>query len=183
MNLRIFQFSIPSIAIFTAIGLKLGILLCTKELQFMFRCNWIFFAKVKPLSLGKIFEFDSILDFFSLSTSLQLSHWNLVYHFVVKSCSSSSLFSGLIYYSFLKIDVRIMPRLRCSCSCLSFCHPPKTLTFWMVSDRALIFHISIPRDKTFPWVENFWSWPWYLTDLLKIWILNICYTLAISFDW
>jgi hypothetical protein len=69
MNLRIFQFSILSIAIFTAIGLKLGILLCTKELQlqFMFRCNWIFFAKVKPLSLVKIFEFDSILDFFFFS--------------------------------------------------------------------------------------------------------------------
>ena len=53
--LRIFQFSIFSIAIFAAIGLKLGILLCTEELQlhFMFRCYWIFFSELNPLVLEK----------------------------------------------------------------------------------------------------------------------------------
>jgi hypothetical protein len=52
--------------------------------------------------------------------------------------------------------------------------------FWIVSTRALIFHMSIPCDKTFPLVSNIltlWPWTWCLTYLLKtsIW--------AISFDW
>ena len=38
--------------------------------------------------------------------------------------------------------------------------------FWKLSARALIFHMSIPCDKTFPWVSLFltlWLWPWSLT--------------------
>jgi hypothetical protein len=29
--------------------------------------------------------------------------------------------------------------------------------FWMVCTRALIFHMSILCDKTFSWVQNFWT--------------------------
>jgi hypothetical protein len=68
MNLyKNFSFFILSIAIFAGIGLKLGILFCTEkfQLQFVFRCYWIIFARVKPFSLRKTFEFDRILDFFS----------------------------------------------------------------------------------------------------------------------
>jgi hypothetical protein len=50
------------------------------------------------------------------SASLRmLLHWNLVYRFVVKSYSSSSLFSGIDLLFFTRIDRRIMPRFRCSC--------------------------------------------------------------------
>ena len=41
---------------------------------------------------------------------------------------------------------------------------------WTVSARALIFHVSIPCDKTFPWVPLFFTmWPWLrsLTNFLK----------------
>ena len=42
--------------------------------------------------------------------------------------------------------------------------------FWTVSARALIFHSSIPCDKTFLWVPLFftlWTWPLSLTLFLK----------------
>ena len=50
---------------------------------------------------------------------------------------------------------------------------------WTVSARALIFHMSIPCNKTFPWVPLFftlWPWPWSLTHSLK------SLTLLITFD-
>ena len=52
---------------------------------------------------------------------------------------------------------------------------------------ALIFHMNIPRDKTFPWVPLFftpWPWPWSLTHFLKTltllitfkqWVLELWY--------
>jgi hypothetical protein len=50
--------------------------------------------------------------------------------------------------------------------------------FWLVGISALIFHMSAPCDKTFPWVpNNLILWPWCLTYFLKT------LTLAISFDW
>jgi hypothetical protein len=50
--------------------------------------------------------------------------------------------------------------------------------FWMVCTRALIFPMSVPYGKTFPWVPNFLTmWPWCLTYLQKT------LTLAITFKW
>jgi hypothetical protein len=43
--------------------------------------------------------------------------------------------------------------------------------FWMVCTRSVIFHISFPWDKTFPWVPTnltLWPWPWSLTYTLKL---------------
>ena len=49
---------------------------------------------------------------------------------------------------------------------------------WMVSTRALIFHMSVSYGKTFPWVPKVLTlWPWPLTYLLKT------LTLAITFKW
>ena len=48
--------------------------------------------------------------------------------------------------------------------------------FWTVSARALIFHMSIPCDKSFPWVPLFftlWPWPLSLTHFKKN--LNLAY--------
>jgi hypothetical protein len=61
-----FQFSGLFFAIFAAIGLKLGVLLCSQELlfQFAFRCDWFIFARVMPLELGRISYFFSFPDFF-----------------------------------------------------------------------------------------------------------------------
>ena len=42
--------------------------------------------------------------------------------------------------------------------------------FWTVSARSLIFHMSIPCVKTFPWVPLFltlWPWPESLTYFFK----------------
>ena len=58
--------------------------------------------------------------------------------------------------------------------------------FWTVSARALIFHMNIPCDKTFPWVPLFPTlWPWSLTHFLKTitllitfeqqWVLELLY--------
>jgi hypothetical protein len=44
--------------------------------------------------------------------------------------------------------------------------------FWIVCKRALIFHMSIPSDKAFPWVPTFVT----LTYLLKT------LTLALYFE-
>ena len=69
-------------------------------------------------------------------------------------------------------------------SCLSFCHYVilslsfchslwyfnLANNFWTVNARALIFHISISCDTTFPWVPlllTLWPWPWSLTHFLK----------------
>ena len=61
------------------------------------------------------------------------------------------------------------------------------ISFWKMSARALIFHMSIPCDKTFPWVPLFftlWPWLWSLTYFLKTltllitfekWVLEISY--------
>ena len=42
--------------------------------------------------------------------------------------------------------------------------------FWTVSDRALIFHMNIPCDMTFPWIPLFftlWPLPWSLTHFFE----------------
>ena len=56
-----------------------------------------------------------------------------------------------------------------------------------MSVRASIFQMSIPYDKTFPWVPTFftlWPWPWSLTYFLKTltllitfeqWVLKLWY--------
>ena len=78
-----------------------------------------------------------------------------------------------------------------SCVILSLCHSLWNFNlannFWTLNARALIFHMSIPCDKTFPWVPLFmtrWPWPWSLTHFLKFltlvitfeqWVLEIWY--------
>ena len=59
-------------------------------------------------------------------------------------------------------------------SCLSLCHSVWNLNlgynFWMVSTRALIFHMYVLYDKSFPWVSNYltsWPWPRRLTYFFK----------------
>ena len=49
------------------------------------------------------------------------------------------------------------------------------INFWIVNGRALIFIISIPSDKTFPWVQSFWQcdlnlviWPTFLNLLTLV---------------
>jgi hypothetical protein len=42
--------------------------------------------------------------------------------------------------------------------------------FWMASDRAFIFNMCVPYDKTFllvPKVLTLWPWPWSLTHFSK----------------
>jgi hypothetical protein len=40
--------------------------------------------------------------------------------------------------------------------------------FSMVGSTVLIFHMSVPCNKTFPWMQtNLTFWPWCLTYLLK----------------
>ena len=56
----------------------------------------------------------------------------------------------------------------CHSVILSFCPPLWNFNlannFWTVSARALIFHMSIPCDKTFPWIPIFFTlWPWPLS--------------------
>jgi hypothetical protein len=50
--------------------------------------------------------------------------------------------------------------------------------FWMVSDKAFLFHMCVPYDKTFLLVPKFLTlWPWSLTHFSKT------LTLAILFEW
>ena len=62
---------------------------------------------------------------------------------------------------------------------LSFCPPLWNVNlannFWTVSARALIFHMSIPCDKTFPWIPFFYPWPWSLTFFFKTLTLQIAF--------
>ena len=67
----------------------------------------------------------------------------------------------------------------CHSVILSFCPPlwnyNLAYNFWTVSARALIFHMSIPCEKIFPWVPLFltlWPWLWSLTFLKT---LNLTY--------
>ena len=50
--------------------------------------------------------------------------------------------------------------------------------FWTVIAKASIFHMSIPCDKTFPWVPLFftlWPWPSSLAHFLKTLTLPITF--------
>jgi hypothetical protein len=50
--------------------------------------------------------------------------------------------------------------------------------FWLISNKALTFHMSVSCDKTFLWVPtNMIFWPWCFTHLLKT------LTSAITFEW
>jgi hypothetical protein len=49
--------------------------------------------------------------------------------------------------------------------------------FWMVGTRTLIFHMSVPYDMTFLWVQKCLTLPWCWTHYWKL------LTLAISFEW
>jgi hypothetical protein len=52
--------------------------------------------------------------------------------------------------------------------------------FWMVNDRAFIFHMCVPYDRSFlliPKSLTLWPWPWSLTHFPKT------LTLGISFEW
>ena len=56
-----------------------------------------------------------------------------------------------------------------------------TNNFWTVSARAMIVHISIPCDKTFPWVPFFftmWPWPWSLTIFENFKLANNFWTVS-----
>jgi hypothetical protein len=77
-------------------------------------------------------------------------------------------------YSFWPVRPSVCPSV-----CLSVC---KNFNighiFWMVSDRAFIFHMCVPYDKNFLLVPKFLTlWPWSLTHFSK------SLTLAISFEW
>ena len=70
----------------------------------------------------------------------------------------------------------------CHSVILSFCPPLWNFNlannFWTVSARALILHMSIPCDKTFPWIPLFltlWPWPLSLTYFLKTLTLRISF--------
>ena len=68
----------------------------------------------------------------------------------------------------------------CNSFCNIFCPSvimSETLTLLM-SARALIFHMSIPCDKTIPWVPTvliLWPWPWSLIYFLKTFTLLIIF--------
>jgi hypothetical protein len=64
-----FQFSTLFLAIFAATALKLGSLLCSKELQFQlaFQCDLFIFARVTSLELTRILR---IFQFSKFSTAI-----------------------------------------------------------------------------------------------------------------
>jgi hypothetical protein len=68
------QFSGLFFVIFTAIGLKLAVLLCSQELlfQFAFGCDWFIFARVMPLEQQNLrfFQFSGL--FFAIFAAIGL---------------------------------------------------------------------------------------------------------------
>ena len=58
--------------------------------------------------------------------------------------------------------------------------------FWTVSARALIFHMSILCNKTFPWIPLFftlWPWSWSLIDFFKTLTLQITFEQLVQELW
>ena len=97
---------------------------------------------------------------------------------------------GILFLSCLSLCHSVILSF-CNSVILSFCPPLWNFNlannFWTVSARALIFHMSIPCNKTFQWVPLFftlWPWPWSLTYFLKTltllitleqWVLELWY--------
>ena len=84
-------------------------------------------------------------------------------------------------YCFCPVCHSVIPSF-CLSVIPSFCHSLWNFNlannFWTGSARALIFHMNIPCDKTFPWVPLFftlWPWPWSLTHFLKTLTLVITF--------
>jgi hypothetical protein len=91
-------------ALFAAIELKLGVLLCSQELlfQFAFRCDWFIFARVMPLDLSRIADFFSVFrTFFAVFAAIGLKLGVLL-------CSQESLFQFTFRIDWL-IFARVMP--------------------------------------------------------------------------
>ena len=98
------------------------------------------------------------------------------------------------YVQIFSITWFLCPRNRRSGGIL-ICKSFLTNSFWTVSDRALIFHMSISCDKTFPCVPlcfNLWPWPWSLTHFLKTltllitfeqWVLELWFPCVTTFLW
>ena len=98
-------------------------------------------------------------------------------------------------YCFCPVCHSVIPSL-CHSVIPSFCHSLWNFNlannFWTVNARALIFHMSIPCDKTFLWVPLFWTlwpWPWSMTHFLKTltllitfeqWVLELWYFTWVS---
>ena len=81
-------------------------------------------------------------------------------------------FHGYHYFLPCDLDLEVWP---------FFEHFNLANYIWTVSARALIFYMSIPCDKTFPWVPLFstlWPWHWSLTHF---WGKTL--TLLITFEW
>ena len=88
------------------------------------------------------------------ASSLRTSHFGTVCDDFL--CPRDRRYGGILFLSCLSF---------CHSIILSFCPPLWNLNFannfWTVSARALIFHMNIPCDKTFPWVPLFCTlWPW-----------------------
>ena len=111
-----------------------------------------FLPELNPLLLEKSLNLTVfwIFFFFYIFAALTMK---LVYRFVVKSYSSSSLFSWIDLLFFTKVDGRIMPRLRCSCFQSYGSWTSKNsnnlqfpfIFFAQVADIAMKFRIQIYR--------------------------------------
>ena len=71
-------------------------------------------------------------------------------------------------------------------SCLSFYNSVILSLTLLINFRDLIFHMSIPCDKTFSWVPlffNLWHWPWRLTFFENFNLDNIFWTVSAREFW
>ena len=103
-----------------------------------------------------------------------LEHWYYTWVFLV-----TRPFCGWHYLWPCDLDLWVWP---------IFDNFTPAIYFLTVSARALMFHMSIPCDKTFSWIPLFltlWPWSWSLTNFLKTlplitfeqWVLELwCYT-------
>ena len=100
----------------------------------------------------------------TLTLLITLKQWVLEFCYFIWVFLVIRHFHGYHYFLTCDLDLGVWPSL-------FFYNFNLAYNFSTVSARALIVHMNIPCDNTFPWISLFfplWPWPWSLTHFWKI---------------
>ena len=140
---------------------------CWKNRQQLVDRNHAVFSKIEKHIIVWIQSLLTVFSSFILSCSITFFCLPCFLVHIIIRMSNKILEKYFSIVLFMPLRLKIMRGGILCLSCLSFCNSVWYFNLadnvWTVSARALIFHLSISCNKTFPWVPTFFTlWPWNL---------------------